>query len=48
MNEDGYTILLNCYIQSVFQDFESYLRTKRVSEEDFELTLKQHISKFIT
>ena len=25
--EDGFTILLNGYLESVFQDFESYLRT---------------------
>ena len=48
MNEDGYTSLLNGFIQSVFQDFESYLRTKRVSKDDFELILKQYFSKVIT
>ena len=48
INEDGYTILLNGYIQSVFQDFESYLRTERVSEDDVELILKQYNSKFKT
>ena len=46
--EDGYTILLNGYIQSVFQDFESYLRTEGVSEDDIELISKQYNSKFKT
>ena len=46
--EDGYTILLNGYIQSVFQHFESYLRTERVSEDDIELVLKEFNSKFKT
>ena len=48
VNEDGYTIILIGYIQSAFQDFESYLRTKRVSEDDIELILKQNKPKFIT
>ena len=38
--EDEYTILLNDYIQSFFQVFESYLGTKRVSEDDIELILR--------
>ena len=28
VKEDGHTVLLNSYIQAVFEDFESYLRTK--------------------
>ena len=48
MKEVGYIVLLNGYVQSVFQDFESYLRTTRVSEVDNELTLKQFDSKFST
>ena len=48
MNEYGYTFLLNGYIQSVFQNFESFLRIKRVSEDEIELVLKQYNSKFIT
>ena len=45
--EDGYTILINGYVQSVFQYFESYLRTKRVSEDDVEVFFKLYISKFM-
>ena len=46
--EDGYTILLKgCYFQSIFQDFESYLRLNRVSEDDIELILKEYNSKFV-
>ena len=48
MNEDGCTILFNGYFESVFQDFEGYLRTKRASEDDIELLLKQYKSKFNT
>ena len=46
MIEDGYTFVLNAYVQSVFQDFESDLRTKRVSEENFELILRQYNQNF--
>ena len=46
--EDGYTALLNGYIQSVFQDFESYLRTERVSDDVIKLILKQYNSQFKT
>ena len=48
MNEVGCTILLNGYYQSIFQEFEVYLRKKRVSEVDIELISKQYKSKLDT
>ena len=48
MNEDGCTILLKGYFQSVFQDVEGFLRKQRVSEDDIELILKRYKSKINT
>ena len=45
MKEIGYTMLLNDYIESVFQDFERYLKIKRVYEDDIELIFKQNTSE---
>ena len=47
MNEGRYTILVIGYIQSIFQDFESSLRTERDSQDDIELVLKQYNSKLL-
>ena len=48
IQHDGYEILLGSYIQSKFQNFKSYLRTKiDWAEEDIELILKQFFLNFI-
>ena len=42
-------MLLGEYIQSIFQDFESYLRAKvDLAKEDIDLTLRQYLLNFIT
>ena len=46
---DGYCILLKSYLQSLFRDFESYLRILTgLNEDDIQLLLKQYNSKFKT
>ena len=46
---DVYYILLRRYLQSPFQDFESYLRILTgLNEDDIQLILKQYSSKFKT
>ena len=48
-NNDGYTIILLCYIKSPFRDFECYLRfVVGLDGEDVQLILKQYNSHFIT
>ena len=49
MNDDGYMDILARYISSVFQDFESFLRTQiDLVEDDIKLVLDEHNSSFIT
>ena len=49
MNDDGYMDILARYTSSVFQDFESYLRTEvDLVEEDIKLVLDEYNSSFIT
>ena len=49
INSDGYMILLLGYSNSLFRDFESYLRiVVGLDEEDIRLILKQYNSHFIT
>ena len=46
---DGYGVLFGGFIQSNFQEFESYLRSEIVlAEDDIELILKQNLSNFLT
>ena len=46
---DAYYSFLGNYTQSSFRDFESYIRfLTGLNEDDFQLILKQFISKFIT
>ena len=49
MNDDKYMFILNFYVNSVFQDFESYLRTEvDLVEDDVNLVLDEYNSNFIT
>ena len=49
MNDDGYMDILARYISSVFQDFESFLRTQiDLVEDDIKLVLDEYNSSFIT
>ena len=49
MNDDGYMNILARYTSSVFQDFESFLRTQiDLVEDDIELVLDEYNSRFIT
>ena len=49
MKDDKYMEILARYTSSVFQDFESYLRTEiDLVEDDFKLVLDEYISSFIT
>ena len=49
MNDDGYMDILARYTSSVFQDFESYLRTEvDLVEDDIKLVLGEYNSSFIT
>ena len=49
MKDEQYMNILSSYISSVFQDFESFLRTQiDVAEDDFKLVLDEDISSFIT
>ena len=49
MNDDGYMNILARYTNSVFQDFESFLRTQiDLIEDDVKLVLDEYNSSFIT
>ena len=49
MNDEQYMNILAIYISSVFQDFESFLRTQiDLVEDDVELVLDEYNSSFIT
>ena len=49
MKDDKYMFILNFYVNSVFQDFESYLRTEvDLVEDDIKLVLDEYNSNFIT
>ena len=49
MKDDKYMFILNFYVDSVFQDFESYLRTQiDLVEDDIKLVLDEYNSSFIT
>ena len=49
MNDDGYMNILAIYTSSVFQDFESFLRTQiDLVEDDIKLVLDEYNSNFIT
>ena len=49
MKDDKYMFILNFYVNSVFQDFESYLRTEfDLVEDDIKLVLDEYNSSFIT
>ena len=49
MNDDGYMSILARYTSSVFQDFESFLRTQiDLVEDDIKLVLDEYNSNFIT
>ena len=49
MNDDGYMNILARYTSSVFQDFESFLRTQiDLVEDDIKLVLDEYNSDFIT
>ena len=49
MKDDQYMKILADYVGSVFQDFESYLRTEvDLVEDDVELVLDEYNSSFIT
>ena len=49
MKDERYMFILNSYTHSVFQDFESYLRTEvDLVEDDIKLVLDEYNSSFIT
>ena len=49
MKDDKYLFILNFYVNSVFQDFESYLRTEvDLVEDDIKLVLDEYNSNFNT
>ena len=49
MNDDQYMNILEFYTRSVFQDFESFLRTQiDLIEDDIKLVLDEYNSSFIT
>ena len=49
MNDEQYMIILALYTNSVFQDFESFLRTQiDLIEDDIKLVLDEYSSSFIT
>ena len=49
MNDEQYMIILAFYTSSVFQDFESFLRTQiDLVEDDIKLVLDEYNSSFIT
>ena len=49
MKDDGYMNIVADYVRSVFQDFESYLRTEDdLVEDDIKLVLDEYNSNFMT
>ena len=49
MKDDKYMFILNLYVNSVFQDFESFLRTQiDLIEDDIKLVLDEYNSNFNT
>ena len=49
MNDEHYMNILAIYTSSVFQDFESFLRTQiDLVEDDIKLVLDEYNSSFIT
>ena len=49
MKEDKYMFILSGYSSSIFQDFESFLRTEvELVEDDIKLVLDEYNSSFIT
>ena len=49
MNDEQYMIILAIYTRSVFQDFESFLRTQiDLVEDDIKLVLDEYNSNFVT
>ena len=49
MNDEQYMNILTMYTSSVFQDFESFLRTQiDLIEDDIKLVLDEYNSSFIT
>ena len=49
MKDDKYMKILAGYVRSVFQDFESYLRTEvDLVQDDVKLVLDEYNSNFIT
>ena len=49
MNDSGYMNILASYVSSVFQDFESFLRTEiDLVEDDIKLVLDEYNSNFVT
>ena len=49
MNDEQYMIILAIYTSSIFQDFESFLRTQiDLVEDDIKLVLDEYNSNFIT
>ena len=49
MNDEQYMNILEIYTRSVFQDFESFLRTQiDLIEDDIKLVLDEYNSSFIT
>ena len=49
MEDEQYMNILSIYTTSVFQDFESFLRTQiDLVEDDFKLVLDEYNSSFIT
>ena len=49
MKDDKYMNIVAGFVSSVFQDFESYLRTEVDSiEDDIKLVLDEYMSSFIT
>ena len=49
MKDDKYMLILAMYIDSIFQDFENFLRTEiDLVEDDIRLVLDEYNSSFIT
>ena len=49
MKDDKYMLILSMYVDSVFQDFESFLRTQNdLVDDDIKMVLDEHNSIFIT
>ena len=49
MKDDKYMRILSNYVSSIFQDFESFLRTEvELVEDDIRLSLDESNSSFIT